>query len=64
MSESIGSERISHLWYARPVLFVSDLQTALRFYVDTLGFEKKWHEAEGKGTVCQVDRGGVRDHPV
>jgi hypothetical protein len=23
-----------------------------------LGFIKKWHEADGKGTVCQVDRGG------
>jgi len=25
------------------VLFVSDIQVALRFYIDTLGFEKKWH---------------------
>lgn len=23
-----------------------------------LGFTKKWHEADGAGTVCQVDRGG------
>jgi len=43
-------------WYARPVLFVSDLDRALRFYVGVLGFEKKWHEADGAGTVCQVDR--------
>jgi len=21
-----------------------------------VGFTKKWHEADGKGTVCQVDR--------
>ena len=48
----------SHEWYMRPVLFVSDVQRALAFYVGTLGFEKKWHEADGKGTVCQVDRGG------
>jgi catechol 2,3-dioxygenase-like lactoylglutathione lyase family enzyme len=40
------------------VLFVSDMQAALHFYIDTLGFTKKWHEADGKGTVCQVDRGG------
>lgn len=23
-----------------------------------LGFEKRWHEDDGKGSVCQVDRGG------
>ena len=45
-------------WYMRPVLFVSDLEAALRFYVDRLGFQKKWHSDDGKGTVCQVDRGG------
>jgi len=58
MSESTVTERIAHQWYARPVLFVSDVQAALRFYIDKLGFEKKWHVADGKGTVCQVDRGG------
>ena len=47
-----------HQWYARPVLFVSNLQAALRFYVGHLGFVKKWHEGDGTGTVCQVDRGG------
>jgi len=51
-------EAISDVWYARPVLFVSDIQRALRFYEGKLGFEKKWHEGDGKGTVCQVDRGG------
>ena len=58
MTESTGSARIAHHWYARPVLFVSNVQAAIRFYVDKLGFEKKWHEADGKGTVCQVNRGG------
>jgi catechol 2,3-dioxygenase-like lactoylglutathione lyase family enzyme len=48
----------AHVWYARPVFFVDDIQRAIDFYVDKLGFVKKWHEAEGKGTVCQVDRGG------
>jgi catechol 2,3-dioxygenase-like lactoylglutathione lyase family enzyme len=48
----------SETWYSRPVLFVSDVQHALGFYLDTLGFTKKWHEADGTGTVCQVDRGG------
>lgn len=49
--------RVSHFWYARPVFFVSDVQRALDFYVDELGFTKKWHEGDGEGTVCQVDRG-------
>lgn len=56
MNESTVRDRIVHRWYARPVLFVSDIQAALRFYLDKLGFEKRWHEAGGKGSVCQVDR--------
>lgn len=43
-------------WYPRPVFFVADLQRALRFYLEDLGFTRKWHEGEGRGTVCQVDR--------
>lgn len=46
----------SHRWYARPVLFVADVDRAIRFYVDMLGFVKKWHSDDGAGTVCQVDR--------
>lgn len=45
-----------HRWYARPVLFVSDVRRALGFYVGKLGFEKQWHEADGAGKVCQVHR--------
>jgi catechol 2,3-dioxygenase-like lactoylglutathione lyase family enzyme len=44
-------------WYTRPVLFVADVNRAIRFYVDMLGFWKKWHEGDGAGTVCQVNRG-------
>jgi catechol 2,3-dioxygenase-like lactoylglutathione lyase family enzyme len=51
-------DAVEHVWYMRPVFFVSDIQRADRFYVDKLGFKKKWHEADGEGTVCQVDRGG------
>ena len=40
-------------WYARPVFFVADVDRALRFYVDLLGFVEHWRA----GTVCQVDRG-------
>src|ERR1700688_1408403 len=57
MTESTVSERIPHRWYARPVFFVSDVEGAIRFYIDKLGFEKRWHEADGKGKVCQVNRG-------
>lgn len=58
MMEQPANEPISDAWYMRPVLFVSDVQRALGFYVGELGFTKKWHEADGKGTVCQVDRAG------
>ena len=47
----------AHRWYARPVLFVADVHRAARFYVEMLGFEKRWHSDDGAGTVCQVDRG-------
>ena len=40
----------------RPVLFVADVNRALRFYIDMLGFEKRWHEGDGSGKVCQVNR--------
>jgi hypothetical protein len=56
MTEPTASERIPHRRYARPVFFVSDVQAALGFCIDKLGFEKRWHEADGKGTVCQVNR--------
>ena len=47
---------MKEIWYARPVFCVSDLNRSLDFYLGMLGFTKKWHEADGKGTVCQVDR--------
>lgn len=46
-----------HRWYTRPVFFVSDVHRAAHFYVDVVGFEKGWHEGDGKGTVCQVNHG-------
>ena len=56
MTEQNGRGEAVHRWYVRPVLFVADLNRAIRFYVD-LGFEKDWHEGDGTGTVCQVSRG-------
>ena len=56
MTEQAVRSQIVHRWYARPVLFVADVNRALRFYVDMLGFEKSWHEGDGAGKVCQVNR--------
>jgi catechol 2,3-dioxygenase-like lactoylglutathione lyase family enzyme len=49
--------RVAHRWYARPVFFVADVNRSLHFYIDMMGFEKAWHEADGTGTVCQVNHG-------
>lgn len=54
--EQATHNAITHRWYARPVLFVTDLNRAVRFYLDGLGFKKDWHADDGKGTVCQVSR--------
>lgn len=46
-------------WYARPLVFVSDIDRASAFYVDRLGFTEDWRFDEG-GTpfVAQVSREG------
>jgi catechol 2,3-dioxygenase-like lactoylglutathione lyase family enzyme len=56
MTEQTVQSQIVHKWYSRPVLFVGDINRAIRFYVDKLGFWKKWHAGDGAGTVCQVNR--------
>ena len=58
MTKTAVTEQITHRWYTRPVLFVADVNRALRFYIDMLGFEKGWHEGDGAGKVCQVNRAG------
>jgi catechol 2,3-dioxygenase-like lactoylglutathione lyase family enzyme len=58
MTETAVREEITHRWYTRPVLFVADVNRALRFYVDMLGFQKDWHEGDGAGGVCQINRAG------
>jgi uncharacterized glyoxalase superfamily protein PhnB len=40
-------------WYARPVFFVADVDRTAQFYIEMLGFWKKWH----KDSVCQVNWG-------
>jgi catechol 2,3-dioxygenase-like lactoylglutathione lyase family enzyme len=57
MTEQAVRSQIVHRWYTRPVLFVADVNRALRFYLDKLGFEKGWHEGDGAGKVCQVNHG-------
>jgi len=57
MTEQAVGSQIVHRWYTRPVLFVADLNRALHFYVDALGFEKGWHSGDGTGGVCQVNHG-------
>jgi catechol 2,3-dioxygenase-like lactoylglutathione lyase family enzyme len=57
MTEQAVRTQIVHRWYTRPVLFVADVNRAIRFYVDMLGFEKSWHEGDGAGKVCQVNHG-------
>ena len=57
MTEQAVKNQIVHRWYTRPVLFVADVNRAIRFYVDMLGFEKSWHSGDGAGTVCQVNHG-------
>jgi len=57
MTEQSLERRIVHRWYTRPVLFVSDVNRPIGFYVDRLGFEKGWHEGDGAGGVCQVNHG-------
>jgi catechol 2,3-dioxygenase-like lactoylglutathione lyase family enzyme len=46
-------------WFARPVLFVTDIGRSVDFYVNQLGFTQSWrHEDEGTALVAQVDRQG------
>ena len=57
MTEQAVRSQPMHRWYTRPVLFVADVNRAIRFYVGMLGFEKRWHEEDGAGKVCQIDHG-------
>jgi catechol 2,3-dioxygenase-like lactoylglutathione lyase family enzyme len=46
-------------WYARPVLFVTDVDRSLDFFVRGLGFTQNWRfEEAGKAFVAQADRQG------
>lgn len=46
-------------WYSRPVLFVTDIDRSVDFYVNRLGFTQNWrYEEQGKAYVAEVDRRG------
>ena len=50
---------MSNEWFARPVLFVADIDRSIEFYVKQLGFSQPWrYEEEGKARVAQVERQG------
>ena len=50
---------MSNEWFARPVLFVADIDRSVDFYVKQLGFTQPWrYEEEGKAYVAQVERLG------
>jgi catechol 2,3-dioxygenase-like lactoylglutathione lyase family enzyme len=50
---------MSEKWYTRPVLFVTDIDKSVDFYVKQLRFSQAWrYEEEGKAWVAQVDREG------
>ena len=50
---------MSDKWFARPVLFVADIDRSVDFYVKQLGFTQPWrYEEDGKAWVAQVDREG------
>ena len=53
------SDVTSNEWYARPVLFVADIDRSVDFYVKQLGFTQNWrYEEAGKAWVAQVARPG------
>ena len=50
---------MSNEWFARPVLFVADIDRSVDFYVKQLGFTQNWRaEDAGKTWVAQVSRQG------
>ncbi|MEM7017845.1 MAG: glyoxalase superfamily protein [Pseudomonadota bacterium] len=47
-------------WYVRTVFFVADVDKALDFYIDVLGFEKQWdYREQDEIIVAQVTRHGL-----
>jgi catechol 2,3-dioxygenase-like lactoylglutathione lyase family enzyme len=52
-------DALSEDWFARPVLFVADVDRTLDFYVNRLGFTQSWrYEEKSIAFVAQADRQG------
>ncbi len=50
---------MGNAWFARPVLFVADIDRSVDFYVNQLGFSQPWrYEEEGTARVAQIERQG------
>jgi catechol 2,3-dioxygenase-like lactoylglutathione lyase family enzyme len=50
---------MSNKWYARPVLFVANIDRSVDFYGQQLDFTESWrYEEDGKAYFAQVDRLG------
>jgi catechol 2,3-dioxygenase-like lactoylglutathione lyase family enzyme len=50
---------MSNEWYARQVLFLTDIDRSVDFYVKQLGFTQQWRfVVAGKAGVAQVARPG------
>jgi len=50
---------MSNHWYVRPVLYVTEIERSVDFYVNQLGFKQDWRYAEaGKVWIAQVARSG------
>ena len=46
-------------WYARPVLYVRDIEQSVAFYAKQMGFTENWrYQNENKPEVAQVARQG------
>jgi catechol 2,3-dioxygenase-like lactoylglutathione lyase family enzyme len=56
---TLEGDLMSNAWFARPVLFVADIDRSVDFYVKQLRFSNPWrYEEEGKARVAQVERQG------
>jgi catechol 2,3-dioxygenase-like lactoylglutathione lyase family enzyme len=50
---------MSDKWYTRPLIFVSDIERSVDFYLKQLGFEENWrYDEAGKTWIAQVSRKG------
>ena len=57
MTEQPVRNQIVHRWYTCPVLFVADVNRGTSFLRRHARLQKSWHEGDGAGKVCQVNRG-------